>query len=69
MQNILADYLRDKERTLAEFQKGFESGAFPCEKNNQKALLAVIKRGTTPLVRAYWSGYLCNLSQEAIDNL
>jgi hypothetical protein len=48
-----------------EFDAGMESGKKPCKENTDKAIGAVASRITAPLVRAYWSGYLC---QAQTDN-
>lgn len=53
-----------------EFLAGMESGKKPSEANNAKALNAVAKRNTPPLVRAYWSGYLCQFQLDlGIDSI
>jgi hypothetical protein len=38
-----------------------ESGKFPCLENNRKAVQAVATKLTPALVRAYWTGYLCQV--------
>ena len=42
-----------------EFLAGIESGLHPCDENDEKALKAITSRKTPALVRAYWSGYVC----------
>jgi hypothetical protein len=52
-------------RTIeTEFKAGIKSGKTPCDENTAKAVAAVTKRHTDPLVRSYWSGYLCQLTQD-----
>jgi hypothetical protein len=45
------------------FNKGMESGKFPHPENKAKALKSVASEFTAPIVRAYWSGYLCQSLQ------
>ncbi len=44
-----------------EFAAGMESGKFPCLEHNRKAVQAVATKLTPALVRAYWTGYLCQV--------
>ncbi len=46
------------------FRDGMKSGKFPHPENKAKALKAVASEFTAPLVRAYWSGYLCQSLQK-----
>lgn len=51
---------QNKMNTLqSEFTAGMESGKKPHPENDMKALTAVTSRNTEPMIRAYWSGYLC----------
>ena len=52
-----------------EFKAGMKSGKLPRANNTAKAVAAVTKRHTEPLVRAYWSGYLCQLTQDNANAL
>jgi len=47
-----------------EFRKGLESGEFPHPESNRQAIYAITRKSTEPLVRAYWSGYLCKLTPD-----
>jgi hypothetical protein len=46
------------------FEKGIESGKFPNFENTEKAIKAMNSLEIPALCRAYWSGYLCQLSTE-----
>ena len=48
-----------------EFKKGMKSGEIPHPQNTAKAVGAVTRKSTAPIIRAYWSGYLCQLT---VDN-
>jgi len=49
-----------KPKTLeGEFKAGMESGKFPNAQNTHKAIRACALKSTEPLIRAYWTGYLC----------
>ena len=47
-----------------EFANGMKSGKIPHPQNTAKAIGAVTRKNTAPLVRAYWSGYLCQLTMD-----
>jgi hypothetical protein len=54
--------------TLAgEFQKGLESGEYPHPENTLKAISSIVRKSTEPLIRAYWSGYLCKLTPDQMN--
>jgi hypothetical protein len=58
-----------KKMTIqGQFEKGMASGKFPHEENTLKAIRAVTRKDTEPMVRAYWSGYLCQLTPRQIDD-
>lgn len=50
---------RNNQTIEENFTAGMNSGKNPVPQNNAKALLAVTRKDTPPLIRAYWSGYLC----------
>ena len=61
---------RRTPRTLeGEFSKGIESGRHPCPENTEKAIRATVTKSTEPLIRAYWSGYLCQMTTDAPASL
>lgn len=47
-----------------EFKAGMKSGKYPCIENNRKAVTAVATKLTPALIRAYWTGYLCQVQGE-----
>jgi hypothetical protein len=54
--------MKTKQFTIeSEFAAGAESGKHQNQQNDAKALLAVTRKDTEPLIRAYWSGYLCQI--------
>ena len=56
---------QNKKQTLAKsFTEGRKSGKFPNSENTGKAILAITQKNTLPNIRAYWSGYLCQLTQD-----
>jgi hypothetical protein len=50
-----------------QFKKGMASGKFPHGENTLKAIRAVTRKDVEPLIRAYWSGYLCQLTSRQIN--
>lgn len=58
-------YTMQRNCTLeGEFSAGMKSGLNPCPENTGKAIAAVTRKDTAPLIRAYWSGYLCRASTD-----
>jgi hypothetical protein len=57
--------ITNKKQTLAKsFSEGRKSGKFPNSQNTEKAIVAIMQKNTLPNIRAYWSGYLCQLTQD-----
>lgn len=50
-----------------EFAAGMKSGEHPHSQNTIKAITAVARKSTKPHVRAYWTGYLCMLTLDQIE--
>jgi len=57
-----------QSKTLAdEFSAGLKSGEHPHRQNTVKAITAAARKSTEPHVRAYWTGYLCMLTLDQIE--
>ena len=57
--------ITNKKQTLAKsFSEGRKSGKFPNSQNTEKAIVAIMQKNTLPNIKAYWSGYLCQLTQD-----
>jgi hypothetical protein len=58
--------MKTPKTLTSEFIAGLESGKHPCAQNDEKALLAIVRKSTSPLVRAYWSGYFCQSDSDRV---
>jgi len=62
--------MKKPRKTLSgEFAAGAESGKHPHPDNTRKAIASTVHKATEPLVRAYWAGYLCQLTTDNPDAL
>jgi len=59
--------MKQPRKLTEEFENGMKSGEHPHRQNTVKAITAVARKSTEPHVRAYWTGYLCMLTLDQIE--
>jgi len=67
--NPTCKHSREKKTVHSEFEAGMESGKHPNKQNDRKAMQSVSNKITPAMVRAYWTGYLCQVQLGGDDLL